>query len=184
MNYNDNICSMLLSGNIGAPMVYKLLEELKHEAHRSKDILRLFIDSNGGMISSALTMARFLMSAFSRIETYAIGSVDSAAVTLFLCGEKRFASDSSRFFLHPAGIEMKGIMTAPQLQTVLRGLQTESACMVRYYAQRTALPLTFWQQLLENESYLDAAGAREKHIVTEIGWDVPPFPPDGIIITA
>lgn len=180
----DSVCHIILSGSTSGAMVYKLLDELKQEQYRQKNTLRLFIDSNGGLISSALTIARFLMSAFHRIETYAIGSVDSAAVCLFLSGSQRVATHSSRFFLHPPEIEIKGAMTAAKLRTVLQGLQVESACMSKYYSERTALPLKFWQRLLQRESYLDAEAALSKHLVTDIRETMPDFPPQGVVITA
>ena len=174
----------MISGTIGEPVLYHLLDDMKKDGYRDKERLRLFIDSHGGKIASALTMARFLMSAFNDIETYAIGSVDSAAVTLYLCGQRRIAYETSRFFLHPAGIEVNGVQTAQQLRTILKGLQAESEAMISFYAERTALPASYWRRVLSNEQYLSAETAREKQIVTDITTTPTTFPQDGLILTA
>lgn len=108
-------CDLYISGTINRTMVDKILEELQTDYYQPEKLLRLVIDSPGGSISMALTLARLLMNCFADIHTYNMSVVDSAAVCLYLCGNKRFASPSSRFFIHPPAISVQGEQTEHQL---------------------------------------------------------------------
>jgi ATP-dependent protease ClpP protease subunit len=58
------------------------------------------ITSNGGAPDQALYAYEILSALPIPIYTHAIGSVQSAAVTLFMCGKKRTASPGTNFLFH------------------------------------------------------------------------------------
>lgn len=170
-------CDLLISGNINREMVDKILEEVQTAYYRPEKLLRLVIDSPGGSITLALTLARFLTNCFDEIYTYSLSMVDSAAVCLYLCGSKRFACPTSRFFMHPPGVPVNGIQTEQQLKELLQGLQTDTKCMVDYYCERTTVSRSTWEDVFRNTRYLSVTEAHDVGIVTEVCSVIPHFRP-------
>ena len=176
MNMRET-CDLYISGTINRTMVDKILEELQTDYYQPEKLLRLVIDSPGGSISMALTLARLLMNCFADIHTYNMSVVDSAAVCLYLCGNKRFASPSSRFFIHPPAISVQGEQTEHQLMEFLQGLQMETRSMVEFYGERTTISRSTWEEVFRNTRYLSVAEAQEVGIVTDVCPVIPHFRP-------
>lgn len=170
-------CDLLISGNINRELVDKMLEEVQTDYYQPEKLLRLVIDSPGGSITLALTLARFLTNCFDEIHTYSLSAVDSAAVCLYLCGNKRFATPTSRFFMHPPGVNVQGMQTEQQLKELLQGLQTDTECMVDFYCERTTISRSTWEEVFRNTRYMSVAEAQEVGIVTDVCPVIPHFRP-------
>lgn len=170
-------CDLYISGTINREMVDKILEEVQTDYYQAEKLLRLVIDSPGGSIPLAITLARFLMNCFDEIHTYNLSVTDSAAVCLYLCGHKRFASPASRFFIHPPEINVQGEQTERQLICLLQGLQTETKSMVTFYCERTATSRATWEELFRHTQYLPVSEAQELGIVSDVRAKIPHFRP-------
>ena len=173
----SEICDLLISGTISREMVDKILEEVQTDYYQPEKLLRLVIDSPGGSIPLALTLARFLMNCFNEIHTYSLSEVDSAAVCLYLCGNKRFATPTSRFFMHPPGVHVQGMQTEQQLKELLQGLQTDTKCMVDFYCERTTISRSAWEEVFRNTRHLSVTEAQEIGIVTDVQSKISHFLP-------
>lgn len=60
----------------------------------------IYISSTGGDMDSAIRVYDFLKSIPNKIHTVGFGQIDSAAVTIFLAGDKRTVLKNTRFRLH------------------------------------------------------------------------------------
>lgn len=174
-------CDLYISGNINRELIDNLLEELKKEVYQPHKCLRLVIDSPGGSISYAISLARFLMGCFPEIHTYNLNSVDSAAVCLFLAGSRRFALPSACFFMHPPSIDVTGNHTEDQLKELLQKLQADTARMIQYYAERTPSPVETWEGIFKQTKQMNAAEMQGYGVVTDICHDSPHFLPSNIL---
>ncbi len=161
-------CDLLISGDMNRRLVDKILGEIQQEHYQPKKRLRLVIDSPGGSVTHSIFLARVLMNSFHDIHTYNLGTVDSAAICLYLCGSTRFACPSSRFFLHPPGVEVTGIQTESQLKDILRGLQIDTRDMVDFYTERTGLSAKTWRTIFRHTCHITAEEARKFNIVTKL----------------
>ena len=170
-------CDLLISGGMNRKLVDKILDEIQQEHYQSETRLRLVIDSPGGSVTHSIFLARVLMNSFNDIYTYNFGVVDSAAICLYLCGSKRFACPSSRFFLHPPGVKVDGIQTEEQLKNILRGLQTDTQNMVDFYTERTGVSPKTWKTIFRRTCYITADAARKFRIVTRLEPLIPEFFP-------
>lgn len=170
-------CDLLISGPINRELADKILAELQTDYYQPDKLLRLVIDSPGGSIPLALTIARFLMNCFAEIHTYSLSMVDSAAVCLYLCGSKRFASPTSRFFMHPPGVYVNETQTEQQLKELLQGLQTDTKCMIDFYCERTSPPREVWQEVFRNTRHMPTDEAQQYNIVTDVCAHIPNFQP-------
>ena len=170
-------CDLLISGAINRELVDGILDDIQTDYYQPDKLLRLVIDSPGGSIPLALTLARFLMNCFSEIHTYSLSMVDSAAVCLYLCGGRRYAYPSSRFFMHPPSVPVHGIQTELQLKEILQGLQTDTRCMIDFYCERTSISRSVWQKVFRSSRYMDVDEAARYEIVTDVCAMIPDFYP-------
>jgi len=158
-------------------LVDKILGEIQQDHYQPEKRLRLVIDSPGGSVTHSIFLARVLMNCFHDIHTYNLGTVDSAAICLYLCGSARCACPSSRFFLHPPGVAVKGIQTETQLKDILQGLQTDTQDMVDFYTERTGLPAKTWRTIFRHTRHITAKEARKFNIVTKLTPLISEFAP-------
>ena len=170
-------CDLFISGAINRELVDRILAEVQTDCYQPEKLLRLVIDSPGGSIPLALTLARFLMNCFEEIHTYNLSAVDSAAVCLYLCGSKRFANPTSRFFMHPPGVHVQGTQTEQQLNEIIQGLQTDTKCMIDFYCERTTTVRSTWQKIFRSTRHMHVTEAHKYNIVTEECERIPNFRP-------
>lgn len=176
-------CDIYISGNINRELIDNILEKLKKDVYQPHKCLRMIIDSPGGSISYAISLARFLMGCFPTIYTYNLNSVDSAAVCLFLAGSKRFALPAACFFMHPPSIDVTGNHTEDQLKELLQKLQADTARMVQYYTERTTSPIETWESIFKQTKQMNAAEMQGYGVVTDICYESPLFLPSNILST-
>jgi len=93
-----------LIGMIGTENINKTIEEIRklYEEDPQEEIT-LLIGSGGGTIGPALTFYEWVKLKSIPLVTVAIGEVSSAAVIIFLAGQKRKATSHSFFLLHKGG---------------------------------------------------------------------------------
>ena len=176
-------CDLYISGNVNRELIDNTLEELKKDIYQPHKCLRMIIDSPGGSVSYAISLARFLMGCFPSIYTYNLNSVDSAAVCLFLAGSRRFALPSACFFMHPPSIDVTGNQTEDHLKELLQKLQADTVRMIQYYAERTPSPVATWESIFKRTKQMNAAEMQSYGVVTDICYESPRFSPKNILST-
>ena len=130
----------------------------------------ILINSRGGSIAAALGLLRFL-EAFPGVEitTYNMEHCDSAAVLLFLAGQRRICRSDASFFLHSLQIPVLRRQTANSLRRELRMLRRETAAVVEEFRKRTVLPAEKWRRMLNDAgTHLDARAALDAGLATEL----------------
>ena len=168
---------LVLLGSIDDTLVQNLTRELQHDRYQRHIPLRLFISSPGGSMPLALTLARLLLSLFDHIETYNLATVDSAAVCLYLTGNKRHSFTSSRFFLHPASVALTQPATEERLQENLRIIRSDTASMIDFYQERTNIDEPTLRHWFATPTVLTSNEAIAQGIATDLCTDIPDFSP-------
>ena len=69
--------------------------------------LYFIFSSNGGDVTSGITLFNFLKSLPVKVVMHNIGSIDSIATVIFLSGTERYAVDNSSFLFHGVGVGVK-----------------------------------------------------------------------------
>ena len=88
---------LIWSGAIEESYLMGMLDEIK----RGIDVqATLWITSGGGDINLAWCFYGFIRCISPELMTVAVGNVESAAVTVFLAGNKRYALPTASFLLH------------------------------------------------------------------------------------
>lgn len=157
--------------------LYELLD-MKHSAPNAfrneldqfagKNIT-VWIDSYGGSVFAATGMCNALMnhkSTGASVTTIGDGKVMSAAVSLFLAGDKRKASPGCAFMVHDPGASAKGY--ASTLRKAADVLDVVKETIVNIYQTVTGLSREKIAEMMSNETYMDARAAIKNGIATEM----------------
>ena len=67
----------------------------------------LLLSAIGGNAVHGISIYHFLKGIPAEIITYNFGTVDSIGITIFCSGNKRISVPNARFFLHPAGMDVR-----------------------------------------------------------------------------
>src|SRR6478609_7955339 len=89
-----------LSGDVNDSMVRRVFDATAQMAQDGIVTAHLLLHSHGGYISDGICLYNVLSASPVRFVMYNAGVVASIAVTLFLAGERRYASETARFMLH------------------------------------------------------------------------------------
>jgi ATP-dependent Clp protease protease subunit len=88
------------------------------DAENSKDDIKLYINSPGGSVTSALAMYDTMQHIKADVSTICIGQAASAAAVLLACGAKgkRFSLPNARILIHQVAGGMEGVQKDVEIQ--------------------------------------------------------------------
>ncbi len=168
---------LVVSGSINDMLAERLIVELQQEQYQRDIPLRLFLNSPGGSMPIALALARLLLSSFNTIETYNLATVDSAAVCLFLTGERRHAFTTSRFYLHPPTIQHDAPLSQEGIRELSLLLKSDTAAMTAFYHERTGIRQKKLASWFRHHTVLTGEQSLRERISTELCCGIHDFSP-------
>ena len=122
---------------------------------------KMSIVSSGGEIDSAI--ASFNLLRLSKrpknLKTVAIGRVESAAVILYLAGEKRLIASNAHIMLHPVFRLVSGSFTVDEMRLSLGILKEARDQEVGIIASRTKLSSQEIREMMRRQTILSAEEA-------------------------
>jgi ATP-dependent Clp protease protease subunit len=116
-----------LSGDVNDSMVRRMFDASAQMAQDGIQLAHLLLHSHGGYISDGLCLYNVLSASPVRFMMYNAGVVASIAVTLFMAGERRYASDTARFMLHKSHASPGPGIGADELAVVVEGLRADDS---------------------------------------------------------
>jgi len=131
----------------------------------AEQVLRVYVSSVGGDPQAALGLHDWLRQ--RRAETVAMGDVASAAITIFLAGEKRTAYPNTRFLLHPGEMHLSSKYTDRDLAELVALDKWDDDRYNAVIAERTGLPLVQVEGMVYPFTIFGVEQAREWGFVTE-----------------
>lgn len=130
----------------------RMRQELKAIAELQADIIIVEIDSLGGDVGHALSMAEMLMKNKAEVITDAIGLCASAGTILLQAGSTRRMSSNMMGLIHQAQLGAYG--TATQMETAASDLKKFNDRIAKFYAKRSGKPVeNFVDQMAVNDGY-------------------------------
>jgi len=113
--------------------------------------ITLCLTSIGGLLDFAYYAFNILEALPVKIVTHNIGSVQSAANLIFLCGDERYAAPGCSFLFHNTGFEAAAgqQITGPFITEKLKAIDYEENRAAGIYAEKTGLSIedvSKWQQ--------------------------------------
>lgn len=142
----------------------------------TKDI-SFYINSPGGVVSSALAMYDTMQYIRSPVSTVCIGQAASAGSLLLTAGAKgkRFALPNARIMVHQPSGGAQGQATDIEIQA--REILYTRKLLNNIYVRHTGQPVEAIERKLERDTYMSAEEAREFGLVDEV-VDSRPVPAD------
>lgn len=145
-----------------------MAQMLHLEAEDPEKDIQLYINSPGGVVTSALAVYDTMQFIKSPVSTICIGQAASAAATLLLAGEKgkRFALPNSRVMLHQPSGEASG--TTLDVEIHAKEMLRIRALLNEIIAKHTGQDVKKVEKDTERDFILNAEEAKKYGIVDEV----------------
>lgn len=122
--------------------------------------VNLCLSSVGGILDQTYYLYNIIEAIDIRLITWNVGNIQSAANILFLCGDKRYATQGSTFFFHQTGYDPPvGRITEPYLTEKLKAVQYDDNRSAEIIATKTGKPIEDVRGWQNTELVMDTAAA-------------------------
>ena len=138
------------------------------DAENSKEDIKLYINSPGGSVTSALALYDTMQHVKAEVSTICIGQAASAAAVLMACGAKgkRFSLPNARIMLHQVmgGVEGQQKDVEIQAREMLRIKNQINQILVKHTGQ----PLKKIENDTDRDFFMTAEEAKKYGIIDKI----------------
>jgi len=140
------------------------------------------ISSTGGSVPAGIALFNSLRALPVTLTVHNIGVIDSTAITVFLAGKNRYASEESRFLIHAATIKTdKPSLNLLDLDELTKKLHNDQDNMSQLITKYTGIPPETLKNWFFVAEIITPIKAIELDIISEIRKLT--IPTDGSIIT-
>lgn len=135
-----------------------------HDRKNKKSPIKIIINSPGGDAAAMFAIIDIVNSMKAigySIHTYAIGEVLSAATGIFVAGDKRYATPTSRFMMHPVNTAVNYHPIKDAVALAREGVVAQEA-LLKHYADtcRNKIDVKKIQQLNAHITFMSAEEMR------------------------
>ncbi len=163
-----------LSGDVNSDMVRRVFDAAADMTEDKLSVAHILIQSNGGYVSDGICLYNFLSKLPFDIITYNAGAVASIAVTLFLAGRQRHASETARFMVHKSHATASPGSRPDALSIIVEGLRADDMRTERILRDHVNLTQEQWQVHTYSDLHLTAAQALQVGMIESIRDFAPP----------
>jgi len=163
-----------LSGDVNSDMVRRVFDAVADMTEDRITTAHILIQSNGGYVSDGICLYNYLSKLPIKIITYNAGAVASIAVILFLAGEERYASDTSRFMVHKSHASAPHGARPDALRIIVEGLQADDARTEQILREHVQLSEEHWRTHAYSDLHLTASDARDVGMIDDVKDFIPP----------
>ena len=163
-----------LSGDVNSDMVRRVFNAAADITEDKLTTAHILIQSNGGYVSDGICLYNFLSKLPLDIITYNAGAVASIAVTLFLAGRQRHASDTARFMVHKSHATASPGSRPDALSIIVEGLRADDMRTERILRGHVNLTQEQWQVHAYSDLHLTAEQALDVGMIDSIRDFAPP----------
>ena len=158
-----------VSGGLDNQICHQTKLIVDQMAKQNRDIY-LLINSTGGLTRDSIMLSYFLSELDDGVTTYGDGRIESAALTVFVGGEKRIVHPNCFIHVHPGSMAMNGSFTEAQLLRTAEVLKRDRQEMDNVFAARTSMSRKMRNQVFVHQGRdLDPREAIKLGIAHETG---------------
>lgn len=170
--------NLYVFGQISSKLVNITIKKIVETPTEDENIV-VYINSEGGDRDCDTAIYEALRLSGKNIITYAVHEVYSAAITIFMAGDKRYAHRGSQFMIHEIYHEVYSEKkTVENYEKDLKELKTSTDDYFKLIAGRSKLTRPRIRNEVkkahENDWYFNAKAAKTYGIVTDIGLPIIP----------
>lgn len=169
-----------LSGDVNSDMVRRVFDAVSDMMEDKVTTAHILLQSNGGYVSDGICLYNFLSQLPITFVTYNAGAVASIAVTLFLAGSRRYASETARFMVHKSHATASPGARPDALKIIVDGLRADDLRTEQILRKHVNLTEPHWLVHAYSDLHLTA---QEALAVGMIDGVVNFAPPKGVRLT-
>lgn len=158
-------------GDVNDENLKKIIEEIRKLKEESNESIRLYVNSSGGAIPDGKGFYDWVRSKKIQLETVGIGKVASAAILVFLAGQKRKATKNTIFLIHNV-LRRYGKETYTPIKTeeISSEIRVESILFSEIIAKETKITKKEALRIIKGNEHmlLTAKEAKDKGLIDEI----------------
>lgn len=132
------------------------------------DDLEVHINSNGGNVFDSLAIYNMLKQYKGTVTIYIDGLAASAASLIVCAGDRVYMAENGVVMIHLPAAGLDGFYRTDELDKVTAMLSTLRDSIVTTYETRTRQPRAKLEEMMDAETWLDAAEAKALGFVDEI----------------
>jgi ATP-dependent Clp protease protease subunit len=163
-----------LSGDVNSDMVHRVFEAVSSMTEEGIDTAHVLVQSNGGYVSDGLCLYNYMSNAPVRFVMYNAGAVASIAVILFLCGTRRYASETARFMVHKSHATASPGARPDALNIIVEGLRADDARTEAILRKHIELSPEQWAIHQYSDLHLTSRDAKIAGMITDVADFAPP----------
>jgi ATP-dependent Clp protease protease subunit len=163
-----------LSGDVNSDMVHRVFEAVSGMTEDGIETAHILVQSNGGYVSDGLCLYNFLARAPIEFVMYNGGAVASIAVILFLCGTRRYASETARFMVHKSHATASPGARPDALNIIVEGLRADDARTEAILRKHVELTPEQWAIHQYSDLHLTSRDARTAGMIHDVADFSPP----------
>lgn len=171
---SDKDAYYTLSGDVNSDMVHRVFDAVAGMTADGVDTAHILLQSNGGYVSDGLCLYNFMANSPIRFVMYNAGAVASIAVILFLCGGRRYASETARFMVHKSHATASPGARPDALNIIVEGLRADDARTEAILRRHIELTPEQWAVHQYSDLHLTARDAKVAGMVTDLADFAPP----------
>ena len=174
-NANTDVIYVALTGLITDDMVKRVIAGFSVITLRAPREVHLLLHSPGGNVGDAVFLHNFLRNLPFDVIAYNAGTVASAAITVYLGGKRRVASEGAVFMLHRVSAFPPQNISTEALAAVATSVDNDNArteAILRRYAD---IPESTWEKYLKGDLHIMANEAVQFKLAQELGNFTPPL---------
>jgi ATP-dependent protease ClpP protease subunit len=132
--------------------------------------ITLCLSSPGGVPDQAFYAYEVLVAQSSQVElvTHNLGTVQSAAMILFLAGTKRYAVPNATFLVHATTHNTGGSVTIDHVTYGAASIEADDVRAMTIMAERTGKDMKTVRQWFRGQKLRDTTFASEVNIISEV----------------
>ncbi|MEC5160178.1 ATP-dependent Clp protease, protease subunit [Janthinobacterium sp. CG_23.3] len=170
----DGHAYFTLSGDVNSDMVRRVFDAVADMTEDKISTAHVLIQSNGGYVSDGICLYNFLSQLPLTFVTYNAGAVASIAVTLFLAGGRRYASETARFMVHKSHATASPGARPDALKIIVDGLRADDLRTEQILKKHVALTQEHWLVHAYSDLHLTAHEALAVGMVDGVANFSPP----------
>lgn len=171
---NREVCYFTLAGDVNNDMVRRVFDAISKMTVDGTRTAHVLLQSNGGYVSDGICLYNTMTHAPVDFVMYNAGAVASIAVTLFLAGHTRVASDTARFMVHKSHATAPSGARPEALKIIADGLMADDRRTEAILRRHVTLSEPMWDVHAYSDLHLSAPDALGTGLIHRIGDFAPP----------
>ncbi len=172
---NRDVGYFTLAGDVNSDMVRRVFDAISKMTVDGTRTAHILLQSNGGYVSDGICLYNTMINAPIEFVLYNGGAVASIAVTLYLAGQVRVASDTARFMIHKSHATAPSGARPEALKIIADGLMADDRRTETILRRHVTLSETMWEVHAYSDLHLAAPEALATGLIHRIGDFAPPL---------